>query len=43
MRANEFVAEGKMGKVSNQQQQSTVGLNVFSKKIKIIGLHLEKI
>ena len=33
MRANEFVAEGKMGKVSNQQQQSTVGLNVFSKKI----------
>ena len=33
MRANEFVAESKTGKVSAQQQQPTVGLNVFSKKI----------
>ena len=33
MRANEFIAESKMGKVSDQQQQSTVGLNVFSKKL----------
>jgi hypothetical protein len=33
MRANEFVAESKMGKISAQQQQSSVGLNVFSKKI----------
>ena len=33
MRANEFVAESKTGKVSAQQQQSSVGLNVFSKKI----------
>jgi len=33
MRANEFVVESKIGKVSAQQQQPTVGLNVFSKKI----------
>jgi hypothetical protein len=33
MRANEFVVESKLGKVSAQQQQPTVGLNVFSKKI----------
>jgi hypothetical protein len=33
MRANEFVAESKMGKISAQQHQSSVGLNVFSKKI----------
>ena len=33
MRANEFVVESKMGKVSAQQQQSSVGMNVFSKKI----------
>jgi hypothetical protein len=33
MRANEFVVESKTGRVSAQQQQSTVGLNVFSKKI----------
>ncbi len=33
MRATEFVSESKMGKVSAHQQQSTVGLNVFSKKI----------
>ena len=33
MRANEFVVENKLGKVSAQQQQPTVGLNVFSKKI----------
>jgi hypothetical protein len=33
MRANEFVVESKTGKVSAQQQQPTVGLNVFSKKI----------
>ena len=33
MRANEFIAESKMGKVSDQQQQPTVGLNVFSKKL----------
>ena len=33
MRENEFIAESKMGKVSDQQQQPTVGLNVFSKKL----------
>jgi hypothetical protein len=33
MRANEFVSESKMGKISKRQQQSTRGLNVFSKKI----------
>jgi fatty-acid desaturase len=33
MRATEFVSESKMGKVSAQQQQSTVGLNVFTKKL----------
>ena len=33
MRATEFVSESKMGKVSAHQQQSTVGLNVFTKKL----------
>lgn len=33
MRANEFVSESKMGKISKRQQQSTRGLNIFSKKI----------
>ena len=33
MRANEFITESKMGKVSAHQQQPTVGLNVFSKKL----------
>jgi hypothetical protein len=33
MRANEFVSESKVGKISNRQQQSTRGLNIFSKKI----------
>jgi hypothetical protein len=33
MRATEFVSEGKKGKISKRQQQSTRGLNVFSKKI----------
>jgi len=33
MRANEFIVESKMGKVSDHQQQPTVGLNVFSKKL----------
>ena len=33
MRAKEFVSEAKVGKISNQQQQATRGLNVFSKKI----------
>lgn len=33
MRAKEFVSESKLGKISNHQQQSTRGLNVFSKKI----------
>ena len=33
MRANEFVVESKTGKVSARQQQPSVGLNVFSKKI----------
>ena len=33
MRANEFISESKKGKISSRQQQSTRGLNVFSKKI----------
>ena len=33
MRANEFISETKMGKISKRQQQSTRGLNIFSKKI----------
>jgi len=33
MRANEFVSESKVGKISKRQQQSTRGLNIFSKKI----------
>ena len=33
MRAKEFVSESKIGKISKQQQQSTRGLNIFSKKI----------
>ena len=33
MRAKEFVSEAKVGKISKQQQQSTRGLNIFSKKI----------
>jgi hypothetical protein len=33
MRATEFVSESKMGKISDHQQQSTVGLNVFTKKL----------
>jgi len=33
MRANEFVSESKMGKISDHQQQATRGLNIFSKKI----------
>ena len=33
MRATEFVLEARRGKISNRQQQSTRGLNIFSKKI----------
>ena len=33
MRANEFVSESKLGKISKRQQQATRGLNIFSKKI----------
>jgi len=33
MKANEFVSESKMGKISPRQQQATRGLNIFSKKI----------
>jgi hypothetical protein len=33
MRANEFISESKVGKISKQQQQATRGLNIFSKKI----------
>ena len=33
MRANEFVSESKVGKISKRQQHSTRGLNIFSKKI----------
>jgi hypothetical protein len=33
MRAQEFVSEARVGKISKYQQQSTRGLNIFSKKI----------
>ena len=33
MRASEFISESKVGKISKRQQQSTRGLNLFSKKI----------
>jgi hypothetical protein len=33
MRANEFISEAKVGKISNRQQYATRGLNIFSKKI----------
>ena len=33
MRASEFISEAKIGKISKRLQQSTRGLNVFSKKI----------
>lgn len=33
MRATEFVSEARQGKISKRQQQSTRGLNIFSKKI----------
>jgi hypothetical protein len=33
MRASEFITEATIGKISKPQQQSTRGLNVFSKKI----------
>jgi len=33
MRAQEFVSEARGGKISKHQQQSTRGLNIFSKKI----------
>jgi hypothetical protein len=33
MRANEFVSESTIGKISKRQQQSTRGLNIFSKRI----------
>jgi len=33
MRANEFVFESKVGKISKRQQQATRGLHIFSKKI----------
>lgn len=33
MRATEFISESKLGKISPHQQQSTRGLNIFSKKI----------
>jgi hypothetical protein len=33
MRASEFITETTIGKISKPQQQSTRGLNVFSKKI----------
>ena len=33
MRANEFISEAKIGKISKRQQQATRGLNIFSKKI----------
>jgi hypothetical protein len=33
MRATEFIFENKNGKISKRQQQSTRGLNIFSKKI----------
>jgi hypothetical protein len=33
MRANEFISESTVGKISKRQQQASRGLNVFSKKI----------
>lgn len=33
MRANEFISESTVGKISKRQQQSTRGLNIFSKNI----------
>ena len=33
MRANEFISESTVGKISKRQQQATRGLNIFSKKI----------
>ena len=33
MRAQEFVSEARVGKISKRQQQSTRGLNIFSKSI----------
>ena len=33
MRANEFISESKIGKISNRQQYATRGLNIFSMKI----------
>jgi len=33
MRASEFISEAKIGKISKRQQQSTRGLNIFSKKL----------
>jgi hypothetical protein len=33
MRANEFVSESKVGKISKRQQHASRGLNIFSKKI----------
>jgi hypothetical protein len=33
MRAKEFVSESKVGKISKRQNQSSRGLNIFSKKI----------
>ena len=33
MRAIEFVTESKVGQISKRQQQSTRGLNIFSKKL----------
>ena len=33
MRANEFISEAKMGKISKHQQQPTRGLNIFTKKM----------
>ena len=33
MRASEFISESKIGKISNRQQYTTRGLNIFSKKI----------
>ena len=33
MRASEFISESTVGKISKRQQQSTRGLNIFSKKI----------
>jgi len=33
MRANEFISESTVGKISKRQQQASRGLNIFSKKI----------